>query len=154
LRKNLDEEHQARLAAQADAEKVAQELKEKVATIEQDTPKMREELGKLGQSLEVCAVDILDLQSKYQRVSSDADNYHFLRTSINRSMAEAEGRSRGPGSAGTSTGAGPCLSPRSQRANQAGSPTNRPKVEKSDGPLNSEPSLLSMPGSIAVFRLS
>ncbi|KAG8927767.1 hypothetical protein FRC01_006950 [Tulasnella sp. 417] len=133
LRKNLDEEHQARLAAQADAEKVAQELREKVATIEQDTPKMREELGKMGQSLEVCAVDILDLQSKYQRVSSDADNYHFLRSSMHRSLAEVEGRSRGPG--GASTGAGPSLSPRSgpQWANQAGSPTNGPKVEGQTG---------------------
>lgn len=134
LRKALDDEHQARLAAQADAEKVAQELKEKVATIEQNTPKMREELEKLGQSLEVCTVDVLDLQSKYQRVSSDADNYHFLRSSINRSLAEVEGRSRRPGSAGASTGGGPSPSPLSnltgpQRANQAGPSPNRPKVE-------------------------
>ncbi|KAG8927768.1 hypothetical protein FRC01_006951 [Tulasnella sp. 417] len=67
LRKALDEVHQAGIAAQAEAEKVAQELKEK----------MREELGKISQSLEVCIADVLDLQSKYPRVFSDADNYRF-----------------------------------------------------------------------------
>ncbi|KAG9051198.1 hypothetical protein FS837_011313 [Tulasnella sp. UAMH 9824] len=138
LRKALEEERQGRLAAQAGAEKIAQELKAKIASIEQDTPKIREELGKIGESLEVCTVDVLDLQSKYQRVSSDADNYHFLRSSINRTLAEAEGRSRRPGSVGASTGTGSSRSPQSntnspQRANQAVPSTQHPKAESQTG---------------------
>ncbi|KAG8890469.1 hypothetical protein FRC00_014288 [Tulasnella sp. 408] len=138
LRKALEEERQGRLAAQASAEKIVQELKAKIANIEQDAPKIREELGKMGESLEVCTVDVLDLQSKYHRVSSDADNYQFLRSSINRTLAEAEGRSRRPGSVGASTGTRPSLSPQSktnspQRVDQGDPSTHHHKVESLTG---------------------
>ncbi|KAG8981198.1 hypothetical protein FRC05_004099 [Tulasnella sp. 425] len=136
LRKAWEEERDARLSAKADAERVIKVLKDKVATLEEDTLKMQENAIGQNESLDLCWVDVLGLKAKYDSVAKDANSYHLLRRGIDRTLAEVDERQ--PLSARPSFGAGSNVAGRPQmsspqRASVAGPPSSYPpKVENRD----------------------
>ncbi|KAG8982844.1 hypothetical protein FRB90_006513 [Tulasnella sp. 427] len=93
LRAALEEEREARLSAQENAGMGREEIREKLATVQQGSIQMREEVDSHRERLNLCTLDVLELQATVGKCAAEVETSRMLRRNFARCFADVEERS-------------------------------------------------------------
>ncbi|KAG8985155.1 hypothetical protein FRB90_004903, partial [Tulasnella sp. 427] len=93
LRAALEEEREARLSAQENAGMGREEIREKLATVQQGSIQMREEVDSHRERLNLCTLDVLELQATVGKCAAEAETSRMLRRNFARCFADVEEQS-------------------------------------------------------------